>query len=185
MSGQMSMAHRISDAMDRFDEIFAMNLRLTPQQFYVAHSGGKDSVVVHELAKMYFQESPRVVHTPKVSGFNKVHPDTIDFLYGIAAEFGMDMVPGTKMRAFLEQNRLLVQVDGTRRDEADRTDRSSNVIVDGKDVSRTEMNWYTNDGLFGQICLFPIYDWSDEDVWTFIKQAEIAVSPEYNLGASH
>lgn len=148
---------------------------------YVAHSGGKDSVVVHHLAKKAFGHWITVVHTPKITGFNKVHPDTIDFIYELAAEHGLVCVPGSRMTQFLIDNRLSTQVDGTRRDECDRTDRSADVVVNGETISRAEMPCYTVNGLFGQASVFPIVDWSDDDVWQYIAEEGLAVSKEYNL----
>lgn len=175
---------KVAKAEDRLINIVEMQFPFHASVIYVAHSGGKDSVVVHHLAKNVFGDRVKVVHTPKITGFNAVHPDTIDFIYNLAAENGMEMVTGTNFREWLQQSGYRIQVDGTRRDEADRTDRSSNVIVDGKDVSRTEMTWFTENGLFGQTCVFPIYDWSDEDVWTYIRENQLAVSQEYHLSAA-
>lgn len=175
----MASREQVSMATYRLKDIFNQITGSGPLNVFVAHSGGKDSVVVHKLARMVFGYDVKVVHTPKIEGFNKVHPDTIDFLYEQAANYGMAYVPGNKMHGYLLSNNLMIQIDGTRADEADRTDRSSDVVVDGKNVSRTEMNWFTRDGLFGQACVFPIYDWSDDDVWNFIEEYQVPFSKEY------
>lgn len=151
---------------------------------YVGHSGGKDSVVVHHLAKKAFGPKVPVVHTPKITGFNAVHPATVDFLYRLSAEEGLYIVTGKNMREFLADHELSFQVDGTRADECDRTDRSSDVVVDGKTISRSEMPVVTYDGLFGQASVFPIFDWSDDDVWGYIEEQGLAVSEEYRILAS-
>ena len=151
---------------------------------YVAHSGGKDSVVVHHLARKVFGDGVPVVHTPKIAGFNKVHEATIDFIYEMAAKFGCHMVPGDKMKSFLSDFNLDIQIDGTRRDEGERTDRSSDVVIDGKTIPRAEMPHITFNGLFGQTSLFPILDWSDDDVWAYIESEEIAVTEEYRILAA-
>lgn len=145
---------------------------------YVGHSGGKDSVVVHHLAMKAYGNVP-VVHTPKITGFNAVHPDTIDFLYQLSATHGLYIVPGSKFKEFLDDHNLDTQVDGTRRDECDRLDRSADVVIDGKTISREEMPVFTVGGVFGQSSIFPIVDWSDDDVWEYIRQEGIAVSKEY------
>ncbi len=155
-----------------------------PSATYVAHSGGKDSVVVHHLAKKAFGHSVHVIHTPKITGFNKVHPDTIDFLYELSAEHGLSIVPSNRMKEFLDEHNLSIQVDGTRRDECDRTDRSADVVVDGETISRAEMPCYTVGGLFGQASIFPIVDWSDDDVWTYIAEEGLEVSKEYHPRAA-
>lgn len=180
----MATQKQIDEAIERLESIVPV-LQQAQQSIYVAHSGGKDSVVVHDLAKRVLGYNIRVVHTPKTSGFNKTHPDTIDFLYELSVDAGLSIVPSFDMRNFLRNNNLNVQIDGTRRDEADRTDRSSNVIVDGKDVSRTEMTWFTDKGVFDQVCVFPIFDWSDDDVWSYIKERNLAVSKEYNPSTAH
>lgn len=175
----MSLADKVDIATYRLRAIFNEITGGSPRQVYVAHSGGKDSVVVHKLARLAYGNDVAVIHTPKIEGFNKVHPDTIDFLYEQSANYGMTYVPGNRMHDYLLHNDLTIQVDGTRADEADRVDRSADVVVDGNIVSRTEMNWFTRYGLFGQACVFPIYDWSDEDVWKFIDEYQIPFSKEY------
>lgn len=175
----MPVSDKVELALNRLKScLITFNCR--ENNIYVAHSGGKDSVVVHHLARQVFGDAVKVIHTPKISGFNRVHPDTVAFLYEVAANYGMYMVPSGTMKEFLLSSDLFVQVDGTRRDEAERTDRSSNVIIDGEDISRTHMTWFTENSLFGQQCVFPIYDWSDEDVWKYIEDFSIPYSKEYN-----
>lgn len=168
-----------SQAIDRLKK-FALS-----SSTYVGHSGGKDSVVVHHLAKKAFGPKVPVVHTPKITGFNAVHPDTIDFLYRLSAEEGLYIVPGKNMREFLDDHNLSFQVDGTRVDECDRTDRSADVVIDGKTISRSEMPVVTFNGLFGQASVFPIFDWSDSDVWRYIELEGLEVSAEYYSIPSH
>lgn len=181
----MELDEKVSIATYRLKSILGEITGSAPLNIYVAHSGGKDSVVVHKLARMVYGQDVSVIHTPKITGFNKVHPDTIDFLYEQAANYGMAYVPGNKMQEYLLYNDLRIQVDGTRADEADRVDRSADVVIDGKTVPRTEMNWFTRDGLFGQACVFPIYNWSDEDVWKFIDEYQIPFSKEYPARPAH
>jgi len=156
-----------------------------PATVYVGHSGGKDSVIVHHLAKKAFGHFVPVVHSPKIEGFNKVHEATIDFLYELAFNHGLNMVPGSRMREFLVDRGLDTQVDGTRRDENDRVDRSADVVIDGETVNREQMPRITHNGLFGQTSVFPIVDWSEEDVWKYIGQAGLAVSEEYRILSAH
>jgi 3'-phosphoadenosine 5'-phosphosulfate sulfotransferase (PAPS reductase)/FAD synthetase len=155
-----------------------------PTAVYVATSGGKDSVVVHHLARKVFGEHVPVIHTPKVTGFNKVHPATVAFLYEQSAKYGLNIVPFDRMQEFLDDHRLTQQIDGTRRSEFDRTDRSADVMIGGKLISRADMPVHTVGGLFGNESIFPIVDWSDDDVWTYIREAGIEVTEEYRILAT-
>lgn len=155
-----------------------------PSATYVGHSGGKDSVVVHHLAKKAFGPKVPVVHTPKITGFNAVHEATIDFLYRLSAEEGLYIVTGKNMREFLEDHKLSFQIDGTRADECNRTDRSADVVIDGKTINRADMPVVTHNGLFGQSSVFPIFDWSDDDVWGYIEFEGLEVSEEYRILAT-
>lgn len=151
---------------------------------YVATSGGKDSVVVHHLARKVFGDQVPVIHTPKTSGFNKVHPATVAFLYEQSAKYGLSIVPFEQMQKHLDDRNLRIQIDGTRRAEFNRDDRSSDVVVNGKLISRADMPAHTVGGLFGNESIFPIVDWSDDDVWAYIGQEGIEVTEEYRILSS-
>lgn len=155
-----------------------------PKGVYVATSGGKDSVVVHHLARKVFGDQVTLIHTPKVTGFNKVHPATVAFLYEQSAKYGLNIVPFEQMQKYLDDHKLYQQVDGTRRSEFDRTDRSADVVVNGELISRADMPVHTVGGLFGNESIFPIVDWSDDDVWQYIGQEGIEVTEEYRILAT-
>lgn len=142
---------------------------------YVGHSGGKDSVLVHWLANRV-QELP-VVHTPKYGSMNNaVHPLTAKFLY--EQDFVIQYVPASKHSSL----NFKTQIDGTRIAEADRTDgRSTTFVRNGTAYPRTELTEYVENSLFGLNFIYPIYDWSDLEVWTAILSKEIPFSPEYCL----
>jgi 3'-phosphoadenosine 5'-phosphosulfate sulfotransferase (PAPS reductase)/FAD synthetase len=75
---------------------------------------------------------------------------------------------------------LLTQIDGTRRAEASRRDgRDVGVIIGGQEVSRTETPLYLEKGMFGRNFIYPIYDWTDEQVWATILLYSLPISREY------
>lgn len=143
---------------------------------YVGHSGGKDSVLIHHLVGMTFgHDRVPVLHTPKLEGPNTVHPLTRDFLY--SRPYPIIYYPGRPTLIGYTD-----QVDGTRKFEATRNDgRSTNVIFDGEDVPRDKMREFTDNGLFGLRVYFPIYDWTDAQVWAAIHVLKIPYSLEYVL----
>jgi 3'-phosphoadenosine 5'-phosphosulfate sulfotransferase (PAPS reductase)/FAD synthetase len=137
---------------------------------YVGTSGGKDSVAVHHLmSKTDLTWS--VLHTNKPED---VHPLTKDFLY--RRQYPILYVPkGAAMPAHLR-----TQFDGSRASEYNRADgRSTDFIVGGVSVSRDKMPLYVTNGLFGLNFVFPMYDWSDEEVWAYIFGNDIEYSDEY------
>lgn len=143
--------------------------------FYIGHSGGKDSVVITHLTDLAFpgeHEHFPLVHTPKPG---ITHPKTIEFLYQLDRK-----VIYCPAKDHAELIWFDVQIDGTRMAEFDRTDgRSTDVVVEGRSVSRQKMTFYVKQGLFGLSFLYPIYDWSDAEVWEHIKEYGLAVSEEY------
>jgi 3'-phosphoadenosine 5'-phosphosulfate sulfotransferase (PAPS reductase)/FAD synthetase len=75
------------------------------------------------------------------------------------------------------------QIDGTRIAEHDRSNgRAVDVVIDGKQVSRKELPLYLENGLFGLNFVYPIYDWSDAEVWAAIAHYDIPFSEEYLYG---
>jgi 3'-phosphoadenosine 5'-phosphosulfate sulfotransferase (PAPS reductase)/FAD synthetase len=142
---------------------------------YLGHSGGKDSAVIYHLAtKVYFDIT--VVHNPKPD----VHSDTILYLYELAQNRPVHFVPSVKMPQTISLYGWRCQIDGTRIAEYTRTDRSTDLIVDGQSVSRETMTESVDAGIYGLSMLYPIYDWTDEEVWEYIKLSNIPVSKEYD-----
>lgn len=144
---------------------------------FVGHSGGKDSVVVRYLADTTPTEYP-TVHTPKFIGSaNAVHVHTRDFLYTLNRDILYLPTP-----AQYERFGLKTQIDGTRIAESARDDgRSTTFVSCGNDVPRTELTAYVPTGLFGLQYIYPIYDWSDLQVWSLILSKDLPFSREYLL----
>lgn len=138
---------------------------------YVGTSGGKDSVVVQHLAARCGITT--LVHNVKA----ETHPATIALLY---KQPGLHYVQPKQHAAFCKSNRLTIQIDGTRIAEAGRTDgRSTDLVINGQNVSRENMPVFVANGLQGLSFLYPILDWSDKQVWDYIRENKIEFSAEY------
>lgn len=146
---------------------------------YVGHSGGKDSVLVRWLVDNALGTHVPTVHTPKPKGIkNEVHPLTREFLYNIGRH--MHYIPDGCIETPEYAATFVTQVDGTRAAEASRRDgRDVGLIIGGQEVSRAECPLYLEKGLFGKQYVYPIYDWSDLEVWTAILAKHIPFSREY------
>lgn len=142
---------------------------------YVGHSGGKDSCVVYHLASRLYPDID-LLHTPKPN----IHPATKDFVFELAQEKTMFFVPSSNMLFFTLRMGFRVQIDGTREFEHTRTDKSSTHIVDGVDVTRKGMKPVVQNGIFGLTLAYPIYDWTDADVFQYINENKIKLSKEYD-----
>lgn len=138
---------------------------------YIGTSGGKDSVVIRHLARQAFDRWLPIVHTPKPG---VTHLETVKFLYE------MDEPIIYCPARYHHTLGLKTQIDGTRRSEFSRTDgRSTDVVIDGQNVSRENMPRVIRNGLFGLNFMFPILEWSDEEVWAHIILNEIHFTCEY------
>lgn len=170
----MVVAEEIEDIAELEKKALA-RLDTIPPQFwqgvYIGTSGGKDSVAVYHLmskSKFYFGN---VLHTPKPG---VTHPKTVEFLYSrpYPIHYHPKEIP---LPGWME-----TQVDGSRAKEYNRTDgRSTDVVVGGVSVSRENMPLYIRNGLFGRNFVFPIFDWTDEQVWAYIFANDIEYSDEY------
>ena len=140
--------------------------------FCIGHSGGKDSSVVHHLANVVGKFNLPVIHTSKTTGFNAIHPKTLEFLY--SRPFVIELYPeGTDYP-------YIGQVDGTRADEAERLNKSTELIVNGVSINRKYMSAYNPHGLFSKEFVYPIYDWTDDMVWLYHAENNIPHSAEYD-----
>jgi 3'-phosphoadenosine 5'-phosphosulfate sulfotransferase (PAPS reductase)/FAD synthetase len=156
------------DATQRACDLIARHVRVG---FCVGHSGGKDSNVVHYLSNLEMGLNLPVAHTSKTTGFNAIHPATLRHLY--SRPFPIELYPeGTNFP-------YKGQIDGTRADEAERLNKSNDLIVNGEAINRKYMQPYNPVGLFGLQFIYPIFDWNDEMVWAFHLKHDIPFSDEY------
>ena len=161
---------------------------------FVGHSGGKDSVAVHNLTlevinEMGLENNLTVVHNPKKifdkskhseAGTTDVYYETLEFLYGTVSEYAnITIVNPKNMSEFIRAKKLTMQIDGTRADENERISKSSNLVLNGKEQNRQHMTAYNPKGLYDLEFLYPIFDWSAADVFIYLELKDIKISPEY------
>lgn len=167
---ESSIDAKVHATVTRLGEALA-GLTIPTSQWVIGHSGGKDSVVNHWLVSKVI-DLP-VVHTSKPGGDNAIHPDTLMFLYQLP--FSVELWP----RALGMNPKYRLQFDGSRASEYDRTDRSANFIRDGQSVNRKELPLIVPNSMFGMTFVFPMYDWSDADVWAAMFHYHLPFSKEY------
>ena len=146
------------------------------EEMCVGHSGGKDSVLVRALADLAGFGSLDTVHNPKLEGSNAVHAHTRELLYEMATFRPVMHIPAHAMA----KSGYQLQIDGTRRQEATRTDgRSTDIVCNGQSVNRAQMPMLVSRGLFDMTFFYPIVEWTDAQVWAAIAYLEIPFSREY------
>ena len=146
------------------------------EEMCVGHSGGKDSVLVRALADLAGFGSLDTVHNPKLEGSNAVHAHTRELLYEMATFRPVMHIPAHAMA----KSGYQLQIDGTRRQEATRTDgRSTDIVCNGQTVNRAQMPMLVPRGLFDMTFFYPIVEWTDAQVWAAIAYLEIPFSREY------
>ena len=146
------------------------------EEMCVGHSGGKDSVLVRALADLAGFGSLDTVHNPKLEGSNAVHAHTRELLYEMATFRPVMHIPAHAMA----KSGYQLQIDGTRRQEATRTDgRSTDIVCNGQSVNRAQMPMLVPRGLFDMTFFYPIVEWTDAQVWAAIAYLEIPFSWEY------
>ena len=146
------------------------------EEMCVGHSGGKDSVLVRALADLAGFGSLDTVHNPKLEGSNAVHAHTRELLYEMAT-----FRPVMHIQAHaMAKSSYQLQIDGTRRQEATRTDgRSTDIVCNGQSMNRAQMPMLVPRGLFDMTFFYPIVEWTDAQVWAAIAYLEIPFSREY------
>ena len=147
------------------------------EEMCVGHSGGKDSVLVRALADLAGFGSLDTVHNPKLEGSNAVHAHTRELLYEMATFRPVMHIPANAMA----KSGYRLQIDGTRRQEATRTDgRSTDIVCNGQSMNRAQMPMLVPRGLFDMTFFYPIVEWTDAQVWAAIAYLEIPFSREYS-----
>jgi len=163
------------------------------KNFYLGHSGGKDSAVILDLVKKAGFSDLTLIHNVKPlyetspNGLTDTHIDTLKYLYEnvITDEKVLEVIfvegrNADKQIEIIEKYNFELQIDGTRRYENSRDNKSSTFIWNRKEVNRSELPEYVAMGLFGLSFCYPIYDWADEEVFEYIVKNNIKISKEYD-----
>lgn len=169
---------RVHDAIAKFGN-----------KVFCGHSGGKDSVVIHHLTSRLLP-SVWLVHNVKplldtvkddpIAKLTAMYPETLDFLYSkVAAKNKVHFMPASMMEQWVRDNNFKCQIDGARTAEAFRPGKSANFIRNGINVNRTELTPMVENGMFGLTVCYPIFDWSDDDVFDYILEHKLELSDEY------
>lgn len=143
---------------------------------YLGFSGGKDSMVLLDsILRVY--PNIIIIHNPK----DETHFETVKFIYDISKRYAIVHIPPFSMAKYVTNNNLKCQIDGTRISEHNRVEKSNDVVVNGKSISRTKMTKANKCGLFSITHIYPIMDWVDEDIYKYIKDYNVPVSNEYKI----
>lgn len=141
-------------------EIQRVVKELGKDRVYVAVSGGKDSIAVVSLMKEALGENCVTLIHNTHTGENVSH-----------VPWPMLVVKGPKndvVPQFLKTVDLVCQVDGTRRDE------DKFVRYDGVEIHRSKMpGGYTKDGVWGLHVLFVLVDWTEKNVYEYLKWKDL------------
>lgn len=161
---------------------------------FIGNSGGKDSCVILHLAQQIYPNIT-IVHNVKpllgtsgdpVAALTEQHPKTLEFMYtSLCRHNSVIFTHSSLMPEWLNKTGFKCQIDGARRSEWDRPGKSSNIIVNGQNVNRKDMPDFVETGIFGMSLVYPIVDWTDDDVFEYLVTNNIPFSDEYVVNGEY
>ena len=175
--------HKKIDASKRFLELVLSDTN----RLQLANSGGKDSLVIYTLAKEVGHNIP-IIHTNTT-----IDPDgTLPFIRSEMPEtiimhpeesfyqlVTRKMLPVRKNRYCCEYLKEYAGI-GMRTIEGVRASESSS--RSGREIISCDTRKTMEKDGFRAQHIYPIYEWSDDDVWGFIRMRGLEVAPCYHLG---
>lgn len=211
MSGKIKtmreeLKHKIKQSIELIQKAEPLALQFNERGFKLAFSGGKDSMVIYELTKLagvkYFGEiNLTSVDPPELLSFvRKYYPDiklnkpTIGMFALIKKK---KMLP-TRMRRFcceyLKEGKrdkvkdLSVTILGIRKSES--TQRYYRTNIERIGSTKQNKKQYNNISEIKHECINgkdkfvinPILEWSDKDVWDYIKENNLPYCSLYDKG---
>lgn len=187
---QLGGVSKIQFSIDKIREYEALALEQSPEGYYLAFSGGKDSQVIRRLADMagvkykaHYHPSP--IDPPDVIHFiRQYYPDTIIDrpIVPFWKAFATKGFPLRKKRWCCEYIKEhggsgRTVLTGVRSGESVGRRRTNMVVLDERGRTRFDKGKTRN-------VISPILLWTDRDVWAFLEQEKLEYCYLYDEGSS-
>jgi len=169
---------------------------------YVLFSGGKDSLVVLDLAHKYWKDNFKVIYI-EITG--NTHPKCNKYVHKVVNEYGVELIhlkydrdffdmlmelgypsvlwSGARwclqrfkdrpMMWFNKNNTVNLTASGMKQGDSNRR----RIWIEKNVVNGITINPRKKE--YGKVQLLPIYNWSNEDVWNYIKENNLPLNPLY------
>jgi phosphoadenosine phosphosulfate reductase len=199
----MNLQQKIDTAIELLRKTEKLALQYSEDGFHLAFSGGKDSQVIYELAKMagvkfYAQMQITTLDPPELLKFIRTHYSDVIFEHPKMNFFELikhkKMLPTMKCRyccSFLKEKAGSgkVTILGVRKAESARRSKRNEIELQGHKFSGTidefeiaQQEKIVCVGGKDKILLSPIIDWKTSDVWNFIHRFKLPYCSIYDKG---
>lgn len=199
----MDISYKVNKAIDTIKKAESLALKYQDYGFHLAFSGGKDSQVIYHLCKMANVKFKAVMQvttldTPELMKFvRKNYPDVvmerpkINFYKLIVKKKSLPTRMIRYCCQYLKEGAGAgtVTILGIRKAESRQRNKRNELEISGKKYSNSldQFNIDNENKILcikgkDKILLSPIIDWSERDVWQFIKSNNIEYCSLYDNG---
>lgn len=174
----MNLENKIKEAVK-----FLQDISEKYPDLNLAFSGGKDSVVIYELAKMSkiqfkaFHNNTTIDPIGTIPFIKKYYPDVTinnpkESFYKLVERKGLPTRLNRYCCDLLKEYGSIGKnvIEGVRADESRKRSERKRITVDNRKKQK------------GAVHIYPILDWTDADVWLFISYYNLPVAPAYLNG---